>query len=74
MELFATDFDRLAFLLETDAALDLYFEALEAQGRDVSEELPPEKRPKYITNYIGSKMKICKVPVIYLLESLIFLC
>jgi adenine-specific DNA-methyltransferase len=58
MELFATDRDRLAFLLETDAALDLDFEALEAQGRDVSEELPPEKRPKYITNYIGSKQKL----------------
>jgi adenine-specific DNA-methyltransferase len=58
MELFATDLDRLAFLLETDAALDLYFEALEAQGRDVSEELPPEKRPKYITNYTGSKQKL----------------
>ncbi len=27
MELFATDRDRLAFLLETDAALDLDFEA-----------------------------------------------
>lgn len=33
MELFATDRDRLAFLLETDAALDLAFEALEAQVR-----------------------------------------
>ena len=50
MELFATDRDRLAFLLETDAAIDLDFEALEAQGRDVSEELPPEKRPKYINH------------------------
>ena len=58
MELFATDRDRLAFLLETDAALDLDFEALEAQGCDVSEELPPGKRPKYITNYIGSKQKL----------------
>jgi len=33
MELFATDRDRLAFLLETDAALDLDFEALEAQAQ-----------------------------------------
>jgi hypothetical protein len=31
MERFATDRDRLAFLLETDAALDLDFEALEAR-------------------------------------------
>ncbi len=53
MELFATDRDRLAFLLETDAVLNLDFEALEAQGRDVSEELLPEIRPKYITNCIG---------------------
>ena len=59
MELFPTDRDRLAFLLETDAALDLDFEALEAQGEELTtEELPPEKRPKYITNYIGSKQKL----------------
>jgi adenine-specific DNA-methyltransferase len=58
MELFATDRDRLAFLLETDAALDLDFEALEALAGDVSTEQPPEKRPKYITNYIGSKQKL----------------
>ena len=32
MELFASDRDRVAFLLETDAALDLDFEALEAQA------------------------------------------
>ena len=32
MELFATDRERLAFLLETDAALDLDLEALEAQA------------------------------------------
>jgi len=58
MELFATDRDRLAFLLETDAALDLDFETLEALAGEVSEEQPPEKRPKYITNYIGSKQKL----------------
>ena len=34
MELFATDRDRLAFLLETDAALDLDFENLEAQAKE----------------------------------------
>ncbi|MGE4345469.1 MAG: hypothetical protein AB7F20_14545 [Geoalkalibacter sp.] len=40
--------------LETDAALDLDFEAVEARaGEFVPEELPPDKRPKYITNYIG---------------------
>ncbi|GEM_PF-5351397 len=55
MELFATDRDRLAFLLETDAALDLDFETLEALAGEVPEEQPSEKRPKYITNYIGSK-------------------
>ena len=72
MDLFATDRDRLAFLLETDATLDLDFEALEAlpapqseaarqagrAGELVTEELPPDKRPKYITNYIGSKQKL----------------
>ena len=57
MELFASDRDRLAFLLETDAALDLDFEALEAQAHDVSGE-EPAKRPSYITNYIGSKQKL----------------
>ncbi|MDY6824539.1 MAG: hypothetical protein SWH68_12195 [Thermodesulfobacteriota bacterium] len=58
MELFATDRDRLVFLLGPDAAPDLDFEALEAQGRDVSEELLPSRRPKHITNYIGSKQKL----------------
>ncbi len=57
MELFASDRDRLAFLLETDATLVLDFEALEAQARDVSGE-EPAKRPNYITNYIGSKQKL----------------
>ena len=59
MELFATDYERLAFLLETDAALELDFEALEAlAGEESQPEFPPEKRPKYITNYIGSKQKL----------------
>ncbi|MCK7511746.1 MAG: DNA adenine methylase [Desulfobacterales bacterium] len=57
-KLFATDRDRLAFLLETDAALDLDFEALEAQAEAAAEEPSPEERPKYITNYIGSKQKL----------------
>jgi len=59
MELFATDRDRLAFLLETDAALDLDFETLEAQAKEaVTDEASPAKRLKYITNYIGSKQKL----------------
>jgi len=58
MELFATDRERLAFLLETDAALDLDFEALEAQAEAAAEEPSPEQRPKYITNYVGSKQKL----------------
>lgn len=57
MELFATDLDRLAFLLETDASCHLDW--LIAQGAElVTEELPPDERPKYITNYIGSKQKL----------------
>lgn len=53
MELFATERERLAFLIETDAALDLGFEALEVQVEADVEEPSPEKRPKYITNPIG---------------------
>ena len=57
MQLFATDNDRLAFLLETDASRHL--ERLLAQAAElVTEELPEDKRPKYITNYIGSKQKL----------------
>ncbi len=60
MELFATDLDRLAFLLEADAALSIDPEDLgtEAAEQKAPEELAPEKRPKYITNYIGSKQKL----------------
>ncbi len=57
MELFATDRDRLAYLLETDAALDLDFEALEALAGEAADE-EPAQRPSYITNYIGSKQKL----------------
>ncbi len=57
MELFASEGDRLAYLLETDAALDLDFEALEAQARETADK-EPTKRPSYITNYIGSKQKL----------------
>jgi len=57
MQLFATDLDRLAFLLETDASRHL--DDLLAQAAElVTEELPPDERPKYITNYIGSKQKL----------------
>jgi adenine-specific DNA-methyltransferase len=60
MELFATDLERLAFLLEADAALSMDPEDLgsEAAEQKTPEESPPEKRPKYITNYIGSKQKL----------------
>ena len=60
MELFATDLERLAFLLEADAALSIDPEDLgsEAAEQKTPEESPPEKRPKYITNYIGSKQKL----------------
>ncbi len=56
MELFATDRDRLAFLLEADASCQL--ELLSEAGELVTEEQPAEDRPKYITNYIGSKQKL----------------
>ena len=57
MELFATDLERLAFLLEADAALTLDPDALgtEAAEQSAPEELPPEKRPKYITMMSSEK-------------------
>ena len=59
MDLFATDLEKLEFLLEADAALALELGMLEACGADlVTEEQPEGKRPKYITNYIGSKQKL----------------
>jgi len=58
VELFSTDRDRLAFLLEMDVALDLDLEALEAQAGAAAEEPSPEKRPNYVTNRIGSKHKL----------------
>ena len=59
MQIFATDYERLAFLLEADAELAVDT-ALGAMGADQKspEELPAEERPKYITNYIGSKQKL----------------
>jgi adenine-specific DNA-methyltransferase len=92
MELFATDRERLAFLLEAEAEFYLAAEGFSATGEaeetqpgtdaagkeqetrrpdagkgktDESEsgeaepgELPADERPKYITNYIGSKQKL----------------
>jgi len=50
--LFKTDSDRFRFLLETEAELCAFLadEALETEAG--------EERPKYITNYIGSKQKL----------------
>jgi len=64
MQLFATDLDRIAFLLEAEA--DMHgFLGLQAFGADqepavdlTTEELPEGERPKYVTNYIGSKQKL----------------
>jgi len=49
---FRTDADRIRFLLETEAELCAFLadEVLEAEAGD--------ERPKYITNYIGSKQKL----------------
>ena len=59
MQLFATDLEKLEFLLEAEADLALELGALEACGAElVTEEQPEGKRPKYITNYIGSKQKL----------------
>jgi adenine-specific DNA-methyltransferase len=59
MQLFATDLEKLAFLLEAEAELALDCGDLEALGAElVTEEVPEGERPKYITNYIGSKQKL----------------
>jgi adenine-specific DNA-methyltransferase len=68
MQTFATDRDRLAFLLETEAEL-AYEASLQATGELTPEREPPSvaavaaetrpgDRPKYVTNYIGSKQKL----------------
>ena len=67
MELFASDRDRLAFLLETDAAFWIaecgtrngeLEKSLEGDDRQSAFAIPhSEMRPKYLTNYIGSKQK-----------------
>ncbi len=51
METFATDVEKLDFLLEADA--DLAFIGLEAEAAQAE----AEQRPKYVATYIGSKQK-----------------
>ena len=59
MQLFATDLEKLDFLLEAEADWALETGGIEALGADlVTEEVPEGERPKYITNYIGSKQKL----------------
>ena len=60
MELFATDREKLAFLLEVDAALAVEDEELQSQAaaEGTPDPATSEDRPKYITNYIGSKQKL----------------
>jgi len=55
---FKTDLERINFLLEADADLRLGLLAAEGKLELVTEELPAEERPKYITNFIGSKQKL----------------
>lgn len=50
--MFHTDADKLLFLLETEAEISAFL-ADEALGTEAGEE-----RPRYITNYIGSKQKL----------------
>ena len=52
METFATDIEKLDFLLEADAALA--FLGLEAEAAAAG----AEDRPKYVATYIGSKQKL----------------
>ncbi len=55
---FKTDIEKINFLLEADADLRLGLLAAEGKLELVTEELPAEERPKYITNFIGSKQKL----------------
>jgi adenine-specific DNA-methyltransferase len=50
---FQTDAERFLFLLASEAELAEFFE----QG-ELSAEARDAERPKYITNYIGSKQKL----------------
>jgi len=58
MEVFATDMDRLGFLLEADADLLLAGLDAEAAQRVAAEQAEGEERPKYVATYIGSKQKL----------------
>jgi len=55
---FRTDLEKISFLLEADADLRLSLLAAEGKLELVTEELPADERPKYITNFIGSKQKL----------------
>ena len=51
--MFSTDANKLRFILEAEAEFaDLLFD------EELSAEAKPEQRPKYVTNYIGSKQKL----------------
>ena len=55
MDILATDQAKLAFLLEGDlVAHAAPIDTLDAEAKDA----PPKSRPKYVTNYIGSKQKL----------------
>jgi len=54
METFATDMEKLDFLLQADA--DLAFAGLDAEAAQAVEA--GEERPKYVATYIGSKQKL----------------
>jgi len=58
MKNFDTDLEKIHFLLEAEAELWLGSLAAEGKLEPITEELPPDKRPKYITNFIGSKQKL----------------
>ena len=55
---FKTDIEKINFLLEADADLRLGLLVAEGKLEFVTEELPEDERPKYITNFIGSKQKL----------------
>ncbi len=52
--MFSTDADKIRFLLEAEA--DIAW--LASEDEDLSAEAKATERPKYITNYIGSKQKL----------------
>jgi len=60
MDTFATDRDRLQFLLETEAEFGIAGTGgLRATGElALARDAPAADRPKYVTNYIGSKQKL----------------